>query len=318
MGAMDIRHSSLPETAAQALIDEINPGGFLHAIRPVSGDFYNRQFYLDMRSKEGLDICFVVKLYQGEYDFCVLRARVEYQALSWLHLRHCSAPEPVFLDDSGSVLGGPGLVTRFLLGSPILDPPYPPDLGRQMALTLAGIHANPCDSSALTFLLDKNPEKLWWRRSGNIPAWMAADPDGRSIWDAFSRLLARQEHTPPRLCHADFWNGNVLFLAGNISAVVDWEEAGYGDPGSDVAYCYMDLVLSGLDQDASEFLSAYHAVTGGPVANLTLWKLAAAVRPIFFPTGWIDQSPVRERFREFVRQAIQESNLIDTTRRTNS
>jgi aminoglycoside phosphotransferase (APT) family kinase protein len=237
---------------------------------------------------------------------------VEYQALLWLHQHQRPAPEPVFLDDTGALLGGPGLATRFLPGSPILDPPYPPDLGLQMALTLASIHAYPCDASAQAFLLDKNPERLWWRRSGSIPAWMAADPDGLLIWEAFERLLSRQEKTPPRLCHADFWSGNVLYLAGKITAVVDWEEAGYGDPGSDVAYSYMNLVLSGLDQDAREFLSTYPSVTGSPVANLTLWKLAAAVRPIYLPAGWIDSSPVRERFRKFVQEAIQEENHLQT------
>lgn len=308
---MNIHHSSLHESAALALLNEIFPGSTLCSVRPVNGEFYNRQFYLDARSKDDEEFHFVVKLYQGDLDFCVHRARVEYQVLRWLHLRQCPVPEPVFLDDSGTVLGGPGLVTRFLPGSPILDPPYPPDLGWQMALTLASIHAYPCDTTAQAFLLDKSPEKLWWLRSGSIPAWMEADPHGKLIWEAVSRLLPRQEKTPPRLCHADFWSGNVLCLAGKISAVVDWEEAGYGDAGSDVAYCYMSLILSGLDQDAQEFLFTYSLVTGGLVANLTLWKLVAAVRPIFLPDGWIDQSPVRERFRKFIKETLLEEYLLE-------
>jgi aminoglycoside phosphotransferase (APT) family kinase protein len=302
---MDIRHNSLPEPAALALLNEIIPSSILCSVRPVNGEFYNRQFYLDARSKEGEDLHFVVKLYQGERDFCVRRARVEYQALRWLHLHQRPTPEPVFLDDSEALLGGPGLVTRFLPGSPIIDPPYPPDLGRQMALTLAGIHAYPCDASTRDFLLDTNREVLWFRQSGSIPAWMAADTDGLLIWDAIERLLLRKEETPPRLCHTDFWSGNVLCLEGKITAVLDWEEAAYGDPGTDVAYCYMNLILSGSEQDAQEFLSTYLSETGGPVANLTLWKLAAAVRPIYLPEGWIDHSPVRERFRRFVQETLQ-------------
>lgn len=308
---MDIRHNSLPESVALVLLNEILPDGTLSSIRPVNGDFYNRQFYLDAHPTVGDDLHFVVKLYQGDRDFCIHRARVEYQALRWLHHHRRPVPEPVFLDDSGSLLGGPGLVTRFLPGSPILDPPYPPDLGRQMALALAGIHAYSCDDSAQAFLLDRNPERLWWRRSGSIPTWMAADPDGGLIWEKVTRLLPHREKTTPRLCHADFWSGNVLYLEGKITAVVDWEEAGYGDPASDVAYCYMNLVLSGLEQDAQEFLSTYLSVTGCPVANLTLWKLAAAVRPIYLPEGWIDQSPVRERFRGFVREALNEETPLE-------
>lgn len=285
---MDIHHNSLPEPAALAVIEQITPGSTLRSIRPVSGEFANRQFYLDARSKEGVDMNFVVKLYQGERDYCVRRARVEYQALRWLHLHQRPAPEPIFLDDSSTLLGGPGLVTRFLPGSPVVAPPYPSGWGQQMALTLASIHAYPCDASAQSFLLDANREALWFRRSGNIPTWLAADPDGILIWDTIQALLHHHEETMPKLIHLDFWGGNILCNEGKITAVVDWEEASYGDPGVDVAYCLMDLVLCGLDLDAAEFLSIYASVTGGPVANLVLWKLAAAARPIHQPEGYID------------------------------
>lgn len=307
---MDIRHNSFHEPAALALLDQIAPGSSSCSIRPVNGDFYNRQFYLDTRSKEGVGLHFVVKLYQGERDFCVRRARVEYQALRWLYLHQRPVPEPIFLDDSGELLGGPGLVTRCMPGSLIVDPPFPLDWGQQMALTLASIHAYPCDASAQAFLRDGNRGALWFRQTGSMPGWLAADPDGLLIWETVERLLPRQEITTPKLVHSDFWGGNVLCQEGKITAVVDWEEASYGDPGIDVAYCLMNLVLYGLDQDAVEFLTTYESQTGGPTANLVLWKLAEATRPIHLPEGWIDNSPVKERFRKFVQEAVQEGNLL--------
>jgi hypothetical protein len=45
---------------------------------------------------------------------------------------------------------------------------------------------------------------------------------------------------------------------------------------------------------------------------LILWKLAAAVRPIHSPEGWIDHSPVRESFRRFVHKAVEEAKNIET------
>jgi aminoglycoside phosphotransferase (APT) family kinase protein len=311
---MDIHHSSLPEPTALALLDKMTPGSTLCSIRPVTGEFYNRQFYLDARSKENEDLHYVVKLYQGEHDFCVRRARVEYKSLRWLHLHQRPAPDPVFLDDSGELLGGPGLVTRFLPGSPIVDPPYPPGWGRHMALTLASIHAYPYDASAQTFLLDANREALWFRETGHIPDWLAADPDGILIWETIETLLPHQEKTNPKLIHLDFWGGNVLYHEGKIIAVMDWEEASYGDPGVDVAYCLMNLVLCGLDQDAAEFLSTYTSETGSPAANLTLWKLAAAARPIHDPQEWnLGDSPWKERFRSFVQQAFREARVVLVT-----
>jgi aminoglycoside phosphotransferase (APT) family kinase protein len=303
---MHIRHEALPESAALAMLQTIHPDSTLDAIRPVVGEFSNRQFYLDARSKEGEDLHFVVKLYQGERDFCVHLARIEYQVLAWLYQHQRPVPEPVFLDADGSLLGGPVLVTRFLPGRPVFEAPYPSDWGKQMAVTLAGIHAYPIDETAQAFLLDAKRETLWFHQSRSIPGWLAADPDGVVIWNAIDRLLLNLEETPPRLCHTDFWGGNVLCLEGKITAVLDWGEAAYGDPGTDVAYCYMNLVLEGLEQDAQDFLDTYVSLTGSPVANHTLWKLAAAVRPIYLPAGWIDRSPVRERFRKFVQEVLKE------------
>jgi hypothetical protein len=40
--------------------------------------------------------------------------------------------------------------------------------------------------------------------------------------------------------------------------------------------------------------------------------LATAVRPIHLPEGWIDHSPVRERFRRFVHKAVEEVKNIET------
>jgi hypothetical protein len=38
--------------------------------------------------------------------------------------------------------------------------------------------------------------------------------------------------------------------------------------------------------------------------------LATAVRPIHLPEGWLDRSPVRERFRRFVHKAVEEAKNI--------
>jgi aminoglycoside phosphotransferase (APT) family kinase protein len=301
---VEVTNQTLSESTAQVLLQAVAPGHDIDAIRPVGGDFANREFYLDAHGGDGETLHLVVKLYQGEYQYCVRRARVEYKALEWLYLYQKPAPVPVFIDGDGSLLGGPAIVTRFLPGKPVICAPYPEDWGRQMALTLASIHAYPVDEAAKEFLLDANHEALWFHRSGKIPAWLADDPHGELIWRGINDLQAKAEVTEPKLVHLDYWGGNILCEQGKITGVVDWEEASYGDPGVDVAYCLMDLALCGLDHEAEAFLATYTAQTGAPVANLNLWKLAAAARPIYIPKGYIDYSPARERFRQFVRAAV--------------
>jgi aminoglycoside phosphotransferase (APT) family kinase protein len=91
--------------------------------------------------------------------------------------------------------------------------------------------------------------------------------------------------------------------------VVDWEEAAQGDPAIDVAYCRMEMNLTGMREAADEFLFVYEEEMQRPVSNLGFWELAAAVRPMFNPNGWISDSPAKERFAEFVEAAMERCRL---------
>lgn len=122
-------------------------------------------------------------------------------------------------------------------------------------------------------------------------------------------MLPRREHAARGLAHTDYWPGNVLWAQGKISAVLDWEEATCEEPAADVAYCRMDMILNGRDEAAAEFMRLYEAKTGRPLANLAFWELAASVRPMYSPDGWISDSPNRERFRAFVADALRRSGV---------
>jgi len=123
------------------------------------------------------------------------------------------------------------------------------------------------------------------------------------VWQTAHDLWPGILQVPAGLVHIDYWSGNILWDAGRIMAILDWEEAAYGDPGIDVAYCRMDMFLSGMGEAADEFLSAYETEVGRPVANLGFWELAAAARPMFSPEGWITESPAKERFSQFIADA---------------
>jgi aminoglycoside phosphotransferase (APT) family kinase protein len=132
---------------------------------------------------------------------------------------------------------------------------------------------------------------------------MRAHPDGKAVWEMARDLWPGLRPVPPTLVHIDYWPGNILWHRGRIAAVVDWEEAAYGDPGIDVAYCRMEMVLSGVGHVADEFLRAYETARGRRVENLAFWELTAAARPMFSPEGWITESPAREVFRHFIAGA---------------
>jgi aminoglycoside phosphotransferase (APT) family kinase protein len=291
--------------AMTRLLAQVAPGSSLVAIEPLPGSYSNSTHLVRARSKNGSSLRLVVRRYRefGSYDRGE-KARREFHTFELVLEHGIPAPQPVYLDDEGAILGTPGIVTRYVEGAQVASPPDPTAFAHALAAMLARIHEVPCGPETEGFLLDANSEASWFLRSGKVPDYMRAHPQGTAVWCRARDLLPRLQEVEPTLVHIDYWPGNVLWSEGRINAIVDWEEAAFGDPGIDVAYCRMQLFVKSTGWVADEFLDAYEREAAQPVLNLSFWELAAAVRPMFSQEGWIDSSPARERFREFVGEAL--------------
>jgi aminoglycoside phosphotransferase (APT) family kinase protein len=290
--------------AVQALLEIVAPKSALTAIRPLAGSYSNATHLVEAHTPGGAQTRLVVRRYV--YGDRAQKARLEYETLAFLQDGGVPAPAPLYLDEGGTVLGTPGIVTSFVPGKQLMSSVDHPDgplaWARSLASMLARIHSLPC-SSARRFLLDANAEATWFLRAGTVPDYMAAHPDGTATWQAVHDLFPAIQRVEPVLVHLDYWRGNVLWEGGQISAVVDWEEAAHGDPGVDVAYCRMEMVIMGMVEEAREFLRTYETEMGQPVANLGLWELVAAARPMTDIEGWITGPGKGEQFRQFIAGA---------------
>jgi len=278
----------LSHEVVQCLLKQIAPGSKLLRFSLLPGSFSNSTHIVKARLANGSDFKFVVRRYAvfGDYDRGE-KARREFKTFEYLHQYGIPAPEPLLLDDAGTLLGTPGIVTRFVPGRLILSAPANPlDWARQLAVTLAKIHSIPCGTDGLTFLLDANAEATWFLQSDTAPGYMLKVPGGIQLWQVLLDAFPNLKTTPSGLVHIDYWSGNILWHENQISAVLDWEEAAYGDPVIDVAYARMNMILMGLNQAADDFLQIYEAEMGGRVQNLGFWELAAAVRPMLDPEEW--------------------------------
>ena len=308
---MSLDTNTPSQEAIQSILDIISPGSDFLQIHSLEGDFSNSTHLVDARTFDGSLFQVVVRRYAifGNYDRGE-KARREFRTLQLLKDHGSPVPEPLYLDDDGTLLGSPGIVTRYVPGRLIMSQPYPAEWTEILAKTLAGIHTIPIDVTNTPFLLDANREALWFLESkDSIPGHMSAYPKGMAVWEAMLEYLPKLIKVKPSLVHIDYWPGNILWNNGTISAVVDWEEAAQGDPNIDVAYCRMDMFLTGMGESADMFLKTYEKAMHKPTANLGFWELAAAVRPMFNPDGWISKSPAKERFADYVDAAIQRTRL---------
>lgn len=290
---------TLPSTESiHALLQEIEPNSTFIDIRSIGDETANGSFLLEAKTTTGTAFRAVIKRYVNYNNDCAEKARLEFNTLSMLQKHDVPVPRPRFVDETGTMFGAPILVTEFVVGESIWTSPEPLPFARSLARTLAKIHSIPCDADVATFLCDAELEGLWFTRKGEIPDYMQNHPDGPMVWDAVQELRANIELVPPSLVHTDYWMGNVLWEGSRVAAVIDWEEASYGDPNFDVGYCRMDMFLSGMGKGAAdEFLAVYEAEMGRSAQNLALWELAAAPRPMHDPSWLVD---VDQELRAFI------------------
>lgn len=290
------------------MLASLAPGSSLLATELLPGSFSNYTHRITARASSGSQFDLVVRRYAvfGDYDRGE-KARREFKAIQLANANGVPTPEPLLLDETGEVLGSPGIVTSFVPGELLLEPPARALAWvRGMASMLARIHTvqfGPVEQEAL---LDADAEASWFARSSEVPAYMTVFAGGDQVWLDCREAYGQRRTVRPGLVHLDYWSGNILWSGSAISAVLDWEEAAWGDPAIDVAYARMNLALMGLPALMDEFLSAYEVEAGRRLENLGLWELAAAVRPMVDVESWeMTASPQREVLSAFIAAAME-------------
>jgi hypothetical protein len=95
------------------------------------------------------------------------------------------------------------------------------------------------------------------------------------------------EPLAPVLCHRDFRTGNYLLDGAELTGILDWEFAGWGDPDEDIGwFCCKGWRFARLDREAggiaerAPFYAAYEAASGRRLdpARVFFWEVLANVR----------------------------------------
>jgi aminoglycoside phosphotransferase (APT) family kinase protein len=112
--------------------------------------------------------------------------------------------------------------------------------------------------------------------------------------------------------HNDYWPGNVLWRDSRIVAVIDWEEAAFGDPMADLANIRLEIVwhfgTAAMNMLTDEYLARRPSVG---TATLPVWDLRAALRASQFPLETLPRpadeiASMRAAHRDFAMAALGE------------
>ena len=276
----------LDPAVARSIVDEVAPRHKLTSVTPAQAAFTNAVHILEIESAGGNILRLVVKQLTDDPD--PERAVAEYHGLQIARKHGIPAPEPVLLDDTGSLLGIPGIVTSFVEGRQIASPEDPRRWAEDLARFLLRVHDVRPDAEERRHIYDGWDMGLFFL-DGEWPKIKAGHPLTETLYGVVQEIKSEIRTGSPSLIHMDYWPGNVLWVDGRVSALIDWDSAGFGDPALDVGYFRMNMYLRGIKEAADPFLRYYEAQSG-PVRNLGFWEVACAVRPLPDPPLWIPAS----------------------------
>ncbi len=256
-------------------------GGRLLDRRPLTGGVSADVQALRIADPDGSPRRVVVRHHRldGPHAVAPHVTGAECALLTLLAERGFPVPRPLLLDESCALLPGPFVVLPFVDGSTELTPAELPDALIQMAGFLARLHRVDIDLAppGLPERLDPMPELLEYL------------PDDPRLSRARQRL---QSDSPPpgvrSLLHGDFWAGNLMWRAGRLVAVLDWEDAAIGDPLCDVAGARVELAWKFGAAASAAFVGHYAAATGTPLDDRALarWELYVASAGMAYMGGW--------------------------------
>jgi aminoglycoside phosphotransferase (APT) family kinase protein len=212
-------------------------------------------------------------------------AHTEFQLLRALSERGLPVPRALYVDESLELIDAPFLIISHLDGRPDYAPTDPVHAARQMAGFLAGLHTIDVESDDLAFVVRPvdGPGYLEIERSALPEVFLRGHDLLEAAWPPGNS-------NRPCLLHGDLWPGNMLWQDGELTAVVDWEDASVGDPMVDLAIAGVDMSWSFGFEAMELFTTSYAELTGFDLSALPLWDLRAVLRQVphaaDYAEGW--------------------------------
>jgi aminoglycoside phosphotransferase (APT) family kinase protein len=207
-----------------------------------------------------------------------------------------TVPEPLFATDDKAVFGKPFFIMRRVKGTaaahritrdPVLDPALPA-IAERLGRELARIHRIRPPRQDLAFL--PPPDEVGpAQQLGAFRAYLDRHASPRPVLEWGIHWL--ETHLPPPaepvLCHHDFRTGNYMLDGPELTGILDWEFAGWGDPYEDIGwFCSKGWRFARLDREAggiadrAAFYAGYESGSGQPVdpQRVFFWEVLASVR----------------------------------------
>lgn len=287
---------------------KLNPKGKLRECRPLTGGISAATTYIEVETEAGaISRCVVRQHGESDLKRDPEIAKHEFELLHILNRHGIPVAQPIMYDQSCELLPGPYIVVDYIDGYTELQSRDAVDHAEQLAVQLAAIHRAAVSRAELPFLGDiyeAVADKL--KRK---PAKLDDSLSEHLIREALAQAWPDLPRDEGAILHGDYWPGNVLWKDGKLAAVIDWEDAAWGDPLSDAGNARLELLWAYGEEAMEAFTRRYRMdMPHLELSTLPYWDLCAALRPASQLSGWgldpAQERIMRERHGRFVRQAL--------------
>lgn len=290
------------------IVRKLDAAGELRDCRRLAGGISAVTTYIEVASSQGEINRYVVRQHGGadlsrDPDI----ARHEFELLRLLKRNGVSVAQPMLYDESCTILSSPYIVAAYVEGQVELEPQQSGYIACQLASQLAAIHRARISHTELPFLADmyKAVSDKLASKPDQLDESMSEGTIRMALMEAWPSLR-QNEGT---LLHGDYWPGNVLWKDGALAAVMDWEDAAWGDPLSDVGNARLELLWAYGEAAMEAFTEQYRQeMPQLAYESLHYWDLCAALRPASQLSGWGLEPDVervmRQRHACFTAQAL--------------
>jgi len=266
----------------------VGGGARVHSVSPLEGGTSSAVHAVLVQGRDGPPRELILRRFvrrewlAEEPDIAAREAAV----LSLLETSGLPVPRLVAVDPDGVHAGAPAVLMTRLPGRIEWQAADLAPYLAKLAAVLPRIHETPLPAAGAP--PPYRPYPLEMRRP---PRW-ATLPE---VWQ---RAMVVHEGPAPAaghaLIHRDYHPGNVLWVGGAVSGIIDWPVASVGVPEADVGHCRVNLRGRFGPEAADRFLEAYRAVSGRREYH-PYWDIVAAL-------GGLDEAcdarpePADERF----------------------
>ncbi len=290
----------LTDNALKAVVSTHLPGASLTRVSRLSGGVSADVFRLELEAGDGAQRSVVLRVHGHNHNGHP--AAVEFEILRAVTGLGICAPRALALDESLRHIPHPFLILDHIDGETVFPTGAAVHQIAKTAVMLAEVHSLPIAGlPTLPMRNDPLPE---------IFDYLPQDAEFTALRQRLSEMGDTAYKGAGALLHGDFWPGNLLWKDQQLVGILDWEDAAYGDPLSDVACTALELTYVAGADGAEHFVRTYGRLRPIEPRRFALWQIYVAAAGHHSMAGWGLEASREAHMRATALSVIRQASVL--------